>query len=361
MGKYQKDKTFSCEVARAMVDVLVSRNRDILYVPSYPGILSEINLKDSETSDSYVDRDVVVYIPDNNNINVIKGCCFRDSNEDAIICSSMDGNVYGYDIVQSQLLFKINSHYCVNDVCMIAPNNCNVFISAGPKSLNIFDSRILRTRSDVGAPIAIIGYNSINYRYISSRGDGNYVVGTCYDNAIKVYDIRYANKNIFNVLNNNQFNDLRCIGEVPIKKCQYVDTVCKAKISPQHTGSRFIYTGCYNENVSIFDLYTGAKVKTIKCTESSQVSTLDWHPFKNQIVAGATCGKVVCISDEKDSELIMEGGKNPDNDHGVDHNSNNEIPNDNRRRLSKIRFLGQEYERHFPRLPRRQIDYSTIE
>uniref|UniRef100_A0A0N5CBP0 DUF61 family protein n=1 Tax=Strongyloides papillosus TaxID=174720 RepID=A0A0N5CBP0_STREA len=55
-------KTFSFELARAIVDVLISRNRDVLYVPLYPRILSEINLKDSETSDGYADRDVVLEI-----------------------------------------------------------------------------------------------------------------------------------------------------------------------------------------------------------------------------------------------------------------------------------------------------------
>lgn len=286
-------------------DILISQDRYTFYFSHYPGKVYKIDCPNLEERNNYSIDDFIIYISDSQNSNNIKKICFKDKDEDFLICGSGDGNVYGYDMNQSQLAFKVKSHYCVKDICMLTSTNCNVFISSGRDHLNIYDSRILSTNIDSGFPIAIIMDNGRHFNRISSRGDGNYIVGMCNNESVRVYDVRYPDKYIIDTEDDCTTEGLGYIGGINTPGTVICDT-CKVKFSPPHTGSRYIYTGVNGGNVVIFDLYTGLKVKTFQCKGLKIISSLDWHPFKNEIVVGGIYGKVICISDEDYPRHIVE-------------------------------------------------------
>ncbi|CEF65164.1 WD40 repeat and WD40/YVTN repeat-like-containing domain and WD40-repeat-containing domain-containing protein [Strongyloides ratti] len=296
-GLYKKNKTIAYSNNLIVEDMLISQKKKIVYISQYPGHIHSIDLED--LNQNYLVNNLIIYIPDFSNSNVIKKICFKDQDESFLICGSADGNVYGYDVNKLQLAFKVKSHYSVKDVCMLSKDNSNVFVSAGRNYLNVFDSRILKTNSELCSPIAIITDTNMIFNHVASRGDGNYVVVSCNEDKIKVYDVRYANKYIFDNGDDSIPEGLANIGGIEMNKIPEFSGICKSKFSPPHTGSRYIYTGCYDGNVVIFDLYTGLKIKTIWCKGLKRTSALDWHPFKNEIVAGGFYGKVAYITDEK--------------------------------------------------------------
>jgi WD repeat-containing protein 23 len=65
-------------------------------------------------------------------------------------------------------------------------------------------------------------------------------------------------------------------------------TLVRARFSPDHTGKRYIYSGCGRGNCIVYDMYTG-EVKSVLSGHNSVVRDVNWSPIENEIIAASVC------------------------------------------------------------------------
>lgn len=63
-------------------------------------------------------------------------------------------------------------------------------------------------------------------------------------------------------------------------------TLVRARFSPDHTGKRYIYTGCGRGNCVVYDLYSEDTKKVFQ-GHRSVVRDVAWNPSENEIIAAS--------------------------------------------------------------------------
>uniref|UniRef100_A0A0N4Z6G1 WD_REPEATS_REGION domain-containing protein n=1 Tax=Parastrongyloides trichosuri TaxID=131310 RepID=A0A0N4Z6G1_PARTI len=343
-------------------NIIYSNKRNTTYHSDIPGLITEIDCKKNRRIDEISKRNLVVYIYGRHNVNIIKSICFKDSNEDSLICASMDGNVYGINIENSDKLFSVNGHYAARDVTMMSSDNPNLFASNGRKKINIYDTRLLGNNLNRPTPPICFFYEDYeSLKYISSRGDGYYIAATCGSDMVKIYDIRYPNESIFSSRVSEIHHKQHEVANIRGSNSCREEKLAKAKFSPPSTGSRYIYTGDYNGLFSIFDLYSGECVKSIHIRENAVIKGCDWSEYGNDIIISVGNGEIINLRHKRNipiheisdltrnrmSRMESHGASFGDSDEEMENYVNetsifNELP--------QIRINSREYRREFPPL-----------
>lgn len=66
-------------------------------------------------------------------------------------------------------------------------------------------------------------------------------------------------------------------------------TLVRARFSPEHTGKRYVYTGCGRGNCVVYDIYTGQTKKVFR-GHRSVVRDVGWSPTENEIICASWDG-----------------------------------------------------------------------
>ncbi|KAI6182621.1 Transcription initiation factor IIE subunit alpha [Aphelenchoides bicaudatus] len=146
--------------------------------------------------------------------------------------------------------------------------------------------------------------------FIDSRGDDRYFLSNSKDQTIKVWDIRHfateeGIESTRDSVRKQQWDyrwqtpepnikTLRMDGDCSILTLRghsVLHTLVRARFSPEHTGKRFIYSGCGRGNIVVYDIYTGKISKVFK-GHLSVVRDVGWSPTENEIIGASWDGAV---------------------------------------------------------------------
>lgn len=143
----------------------------------------------------------------------------------------------------------------------------------------------------------------IGITYIDSRGDDRYFLTNSKDQSMKVWDLRVHSTKIgidatkrsvrgqkwdyrWQYLPSSSIKTTNLPGDssvLTIRGHSVLHTLIRSRFSPNHTGKRFIYTGCARGSCMVFDLYTGELYKKYNA-HKAVVRDCQWHPYDNEIV-----------------------------------------------------------------------------
>ncbi|KAF7274074.1 hypothetical protein GWI33_013236 [Rhynchophorus ferrugineus] len=232
-----------------------------------------------------------------------------DGNE--LVCGANDGSLYVYNLEVQNRTLKIPAHdYDVNRV-LFADNSSHIIYSGGDDGLvKVWDRRTLDDKH--AKPVGLLAGHMDGITYIDSRGDGRHLISNSKDQSIKLWDVRvFSNEEAavqsLRAVRNQPwdyrwqgvpkelYQDNKLEGDTSImtyKGHVVAKTLVRARFSPaETTGQRYIYTGCGNGRVVIYDALTGKVVKQLKL-HTSCVRDVSWHPTRNEILSSSWDGLV---------------------------------------------------------------------
>jgi WD repeat-containing protein 23 len=238
---------------------------------------------------------------------------FFSSDGRELFCGGNDGCLYIYDR-GSQACSRIRGHDCDINSVAFADDSSQILFSAGDDGFcKVWDRRSLR--EDNPQPVGVLAGHMGGITYIDPRGDGRHLITNSKDQTIKLWDARvFSSKDAqeeaqMAVTCTNNSWDYRW-QHVPMKFLYprkplegdtsimtyrghiVVQTLIRCHFSPAATtGQRFIYTGCGNGQIFIYDVLTGKVVKSLK-GHKTVVRDVSWHPYHNEIVSTSWDGVI---------------------------------------------------------------------
>lgn len=161
-----------------------------------------------------------------------------------------------------------------------------------------------RTMGEFGRalPVGVFAGHRDGITFIDSRGDDRYFLSNSKDQTIKLWDIRNfaTEKGIESTRNSvrHQQWDYRwqCSPQENLRMSRIegdcscltlrghsvLHTLIRARFSPDHTGKRYIYTGCGRGNCVVYDMYSG-EIKKVFGGHRSVVRDCCWSSEDNEI------------------------------------------------------------------------------
>nr|CAI5859118.1 unnamed protein product [Callosobruchus analis] len=224
-----------------------------------------------------------------------------------LLGGASDGGLYIYNLQERRRTLKISAHaYDVNSVCF-ADDSSHIIYSGGDDGLvKVWDRRSLVEGSP--KPVGVLAGHTDGVTFIDSRGDGRHLISNSKDQTIKLWDIRIfsgaqAAESTLKAVHQQNW-DYRW-HEVPSKVTNCTKklegdtsvmtyrghvvrkTLIRCRFSPaETTGQRYIYTGCGEGRIFVYDALTG-KVKASASKHSDCVRDVHWHPIRNEIISSA--------------------------------------------------------------------------
>jgi len=198
----------------------------------------------------------------------------------------------------------------INAVCFVEDSD-NLILSSGDDGLvKMWDRRTMGSFGD-GEPVRTFAGHRDGVTFIDSRKDGRYFLTNSKDQTIKVWDLRLGSreegiqatrKSVSTQLWDYRwqytpittFKTSNLPGDTSIMTLRghsVLHTLIRARFSPDHTGKRFIYTGCARNGLVIYDIFTGDVHKRLN-DYKSVVRDAVWHPYENEIVTSSWDGNV---------------------------------------------------------------------
>ncbi|TKR63444.1 hypothetical protein L596_027276 [Steinernema carpocapsae] len=279
------------------------------------------------------------------------------------------GNAGHFRVFNRELnrpILKIDGHQDDVNAVAFADSSSHLILSASDDGLcKVWDRRILADSTHTPSPVGVFAGHRDGITFIDARGDDRYVLTTSKDQTIKLWDLRHFSsasaEDATKQAVARQNWDYRWQAS-PVHKgdplpgdCSIMTfygghmiqhTLIRARFSPDHTGQRFIYTGCARGNVAVYDMYSG-DVCTKFLGHKSVVRDCHWHPHLNEILSSGWDGQTaIWHYDERATRNI-----NPDT--VFEDTDNEESCDENYRPMPKIRRRGCiTYKRPTPRMPR---------
>ncbi|XP_034942888.1 DDB1- and CUL4-associated factor 11 isoform X2 [Chelonus insularis] len=237
------------------------------------------------------------------------------NNGNEIVGAANDGCLYVYDLECHKLTTKIKGHTGDVNAVVIADNSSQILYSAGDDGLcMVWDRRTLKESRP--KPVGVLAGHMGGITYIDPRGDGRYLLTNSKDQSIKLWDVRkFSSKKAqmnTRVAVVNQDWDYRWHTHVPKQRFKsteilegdtsvmtyrghvVIQTLIRCHFSPvASTGQRYIYTGCGDGRIVIYDLLTGKIVKTLEGHDGC-VRDVHWHPYDQEIISTSWDGIVGC-------------------------------------------------------------------
>lgn len=181
----------------------------------------------------------------------------------------------------------------------------HIILSAGDDGLcKVWDRRTMSTLAQYGdsKPVGVFAGHRDGITFVDSRNDDRYILTNSKDQTIKIWDLRKfaSNEAIeltrkavgrqiwnyqtqarpFEITYSNFAGDCSL---ATIRGHTVLQTLIRARFSPEHTGHRFVYTGCASGNVVVLDLLTNDF--TIFPGHEAIVRDTVWSPAENEIVS----------------------------------------------------------------------------
>lgn len=259
-----------------------------------------------------------------------------------ILGGANDGYLYVYDMETKQRSLMVDTRHSMaaydNDVNAVAYADSSSYIlfSGGDDGLcKVWDRRALNEADP--RPVGILAGHHAGITFIDSRGDGRHLITNSKDQSIKLWDIRVFSppdgiEDARRCVDAKRWDyrwqkwprqymmsgTLRLKGDTSLMTYtghRVLKTLIRCHFSPVHsTGQRYIYTGCADGPVIIYDVLTGEMVKMLDkhgtCTRD-----VSWHPYRPDIVSASWDGSVMLWSYVVDDD---ESAGNEDDDSYLD-------------------------------------------
>jgi len=238
----------------------------------------------------------------------------RDSQELIVGTNGDETNICLYNMQHQCTTDSVSGHTLdVNSVAFM-DDSSQVFASGSDDSLiKIWDRRTL---GQSASPRGTLVGHLEGITYIDAKGDGRYLLSNCKDQTIKLWDIRklvspdtasshqrMKNETLPHFLWDYRWNEYPARGyllEHPrdaslmtFRGHSVLQTLIRAYFSPQFTtGQRYIYTGCRNGTIRVFDILSGETVKELH-EHRSVVRDCAWHPYEPFLVSTSWDGSIL--------------------------------------------------------------------
>lgn len=237
-----------------------------------------------------------------------------------------DRCLYVYDLERKERTLRVEAHEDDVNAVSFADESSQILFSGSDDGLcKIWDRRTLQ-ESDP-RHVGILAGHLDGITFIDSRGDGRYLLSNCKDQSIKLWDMRHLSSK------KAQDETRQCVArqdwdyrwqQVPRKVYRnrkriagdsslmtyrghsVLNTLIRARFSPKFTtGQHFIYTGCANGAVVVYDILTGQIVKTLR-GHNACVRDVSWHPYQNTLMSTSwdcTIAQWSYVMDEEDARV----------------------------------------------------------
>uniref|UniRef100_A0A914ELB6 Uncharacterized protein n=1 Tax=Acrobeloides nanus TaxID=290746 RepID=A0A914ELB6_9BILA len=232
-----------------------------------------------------------------------------NNNGSEIVAGSTDG-LYIYNREVNRCVLSIQAHEDdINAVCF-GDHSSHIILSGADDGLcKVWDRRTMGEFM-YAKPVGVFAGHRDGITFIDSRGDDRYLLTNSKDQTIKVWDLRHFSSeagisSTKHAVSNQKwdyrwqctpdsiFKMTNLAGDsslLTIRGHSVLNTLIRARFSPDHTGKRYIYTGCARGNCIVYDLYSGELLKKYP-GHKSVVRDCMWHPTENEIVTSAWDGE----------------------------------------------------------------------
>ncbi|KAI6178358.1 Transcription initiation factor IIE subunit alpha [Aphelenchoides besseyi] len=226
-----------------------------------------------------------------------------------IVAGSTDQHLYIYDRERCGCVLTLKVHDDdVNAVCF-GDESSNIILSGADDGLvKVWDRREMGEFGQA-RPIGIFAGHRDGITFIDSRGDDRYILSNSKDQTIKLWDLRHfasdagiesTKKSVrmqkwdyrWQCSPQENLRTQRLDGDcsiVTLRGHSVLHTLIRARFSPDHTGKRYIYTGCGRGNCVVYDIYTG-ETKHIFRGHRSVVRDCAWSPIEDEVATASWDG-----------------------------------------------------------------------
>jgi WD repeat-containing protein 23 len=255
-----------------------------------------------------------------------------NSDGSEIVAGSTDRHLYIYSRELNKCVLALPAHEeDINAVCF-GDRDSHIILSAGDDGLcKVWDRRVMGEYGGV-RPVGTFAGHRDGITFIDSRGDDRYLLTNSKDQTIKLWDMRcFASNEAIEATKKSvsvqkwdyrwqccppeNYNSSPLPGDASVLTLRghsVLHTLVRARFSPEHTGKRFVYTGCARGGCRDHDIFTGDTVKVYD-GHRGVVRDCMWHPLYNEIVTTSWDGETsVWRYDERAARNI-----NPESSSGV--------------------------------------------
>jgi len=250
-------------------------------------------------------------------------CCRFNGDGTELVAGGNDNNLYVYDVVHKQVVQSVEAHFDdINSVCFAdASPKCNVIFTASDDTLlKVWDRRTL---GPSGRAAGVLTGHTEGLTFVSSKGDGRYVVTNGKDQTAKLWDIRMMQGAAVPAprryrwdyrilpypgttsphLHPNDVSLMTYRGHMVLVlehtdaiRVQVLETLIRVYFSPlATTGQQYIYTGSRDGCVYVYETLTGKLVHRLPGQEGV-VRDVSWHPYEPSLCSVSWDGTVVLRS-----------------------------------------------------------------
>lgn len=217
----------------------------------------------------------------------------------------------------------------INTVAYADETSQILFSGADDGLCKVWDRRTLSENGEA-KPVGILAGHVDGLTFIDSRGDGRHLITNSKDQSIKLWDMRKfssseATQRTRNLVQNRNWDysfqnvpwRLACTktkiqGDTSLmtyRGHRVLRTLIRCRFSPAFsTGQRYIYSGCADGKVYIYDVLTGLPAMVLT-GHSECVRDVSWHPYSMDIIDSAWDGrhyKWFHVSPDSDEEMDFE-------------------------------------------------------
>ncbi|XP_054719649.1 DDB1- and CUL4-associated factor 11-like [Uloborus diversus] len=230
-----------------------------------------------------------------------------------ILGGANDECLYVYNREENKRTLKIRSHEDDVNTVAFADNTSQILFSGGDDGIcKVWDRRTLIELQP--KPVGILLGHEDGITYVDSKGDGRHLITNSKDQTIKLWDMRafspssslevsrravsshnwdYRWQRVPSSLNRQKRKLTGDTSLMTYRGHSVLQTLIRCHFSPEATtGQSYIYTGCAQGRVVVYDVLTG-KIKAILRGHKGCVRDVSWHPYRNEIMSSSWDGTVV--------------------------------------------------------------------
>ncbi|KAG8200731.1 hypothetical protein JTE90_022340 [Oedothorax gibbosus] len=291
----------------SILDTAVSPNGRSLIYCTWSECIHMCNISDDEE----IHHEALPLYPDERRFCIFSLRFSQDGSE--ILGGANDQYLYVYNREQNKRTLRIYSHEDDVNTVAFADNTSEILFSGGDDGIcKVWDRRTLCESSPV--PVGIFAGHEDGITYVDSKGDGRHLITNSKDQTIKLWDMRAFSpsssvENAYKAVKSHNWDyrwqrvpsslnrpKRKISGDTSLMTYRghsVRQTLIRCRFSPETTtGQSYIYTGCGQGRVVVYDVLTG-KIKATLKGHKGCVRDVSWHPYRNEIVSSSWDGTIV--------------------------------------------------------------------